>query len=235
MNVQLTDLLLVIDRCLMLVRHQLEIAGIELQLQLADDLPTIPCDPAQIEQVLLALIMNAIDRHAPRRQLWLTSRHHPAEQEIELQVRDDGPGIAPDILPQIFEPFVTTKENGRGVGLGLAISRGIIERHNGRIEVQSELGQGTIFTFDSARAAHRHFSGRLCRRTICHECEGMNVTTQGKLLIVDDELRVRDSLGKWFREEGYEVATTENASDALTRLAEQRWDLALRRHQNARH
>jgi DNA-binding NtrC family response regulator len=55
----------------------------------------------------------------------------------------------------------------------------------------------------------------------------MEVSTQGKLLIVDDELSVRDSLGKWFREEGYEVATTENASDALTRLAEQRWDAAL--------
>ena len=53
------------------------------------------------------------------------------------------------------------------------------------------------------------------------------MSTQGKLLIVDDELSVRDSLGKWFREEGYEVATTENASDALTRLAEQRWDAAL--------
>jgi two-component system, NtrC family, response regulator HydG len=55
----------------------------------------------------------------------------------------------------------------------------------------------------------------------------MEVSTQGKLLIVDDELSVRDSLGKWFREEGYEVATTENASDALTRLAQQRWDAAL--------
>src|SRR5271169_1701459 len=53
------------------------------------------------------------------------------------------------------------------------------------------------------------------------------MSTQGKLLIVDDELSVRDSLGKWFREEGYEVTTTENASDALTKLAEQRWDAAL--------
>ncbi len=53
------------------------------------------------------------------------------------------------------------------------------------------------------------------------------MSTQGKLLIVDDELSVRDSLGKWFREEGYEVTTVENASDALTRLAEQRWDAAL--------
>ncbi len=61
-------------------------------------------------------------------------------------MRDDGAGIAPDILPQIFEPFLTTKESGHGVGLGLAISRGIVERHSGRIDVASELGRGTTFT-----------------------------------------------------------------------------------------
>ena len=61
-------------------------------------------------------------------------------------MRDDGAGIAPDMLPHIFEPFMTTKESGRGVGLGLAISRGIVERHNGRIEVESVLGRGTTFT-----------------------------------------------------------------------------------------
>jgi signal transduction histidine kinase len=55
-------------------------------------------------------------------------------------------GIPADILPQLFEPFLTTKESGHGVGLGLAISRGIIERHNGHIEVQSEAGKGTTFT-----------------------------------------------------------------------------------------
>ncbi|MGB8761584.1 MAG: ATP-binding protein, partial [Candidatus Sulfotelmatobacter sp.] len=68
------------------------------------------------------------------------------ETEISIEVRDDGAGIAPDVLPQIFEPFMTTKEHGRGVGLGLAISRGIVERHNGRIEVESHLGKGTTFT-----------------------------------------------------------------------------------------
>jgi two-component system NtrC family sensor kinase len=145
MNVQSVDLHAVINRCLMLVRHQLELGGVELQLHLAEDLPLVHCDPAQIEQVLLALIMNARDAMPRGGNLWIETRLSSDEAEIEIQVRDDGAGIAPDILPHIFEPFLTTKESGRGVGLGLAISRGIVERHNGRIEVQSELGRGTTF------------------------------------------------------------------------------------------
>ena len=146
MNVQATDLREVVDRCLLLVRHNLELVGIELQLKLAEDLPLVPCDPAQIEQVLLALIMNAIDAMPRGGTLWLEARRSHDDAAIEILVRDDGAGIPPDVLPQIFEPFMTTKENGRGVGLGLAISRGIVERHGGRIEVQSELGRGTAFT-----------------------------------------------------------------------------------------
>ena len=146
MNVQSTNLHAVIDRCLLLVRHQLELGGIELQLKRAEDLPLVSCDPAQIEQVLLALIMNAIDAMPRGGNLWIETRLSSDDAEIEIQVRDDGAGIAPDVLPHIFEPFLTTKESGHGVGLGLAISRGIVERHHGRIEVESELGRGTTFT-----------------------------------------------------------------------------------------
>ena len=146
MNIEPTDLQAVIDRCLLLVRHQLELGGIHLQLSLAENLPRVPCDPAQMEQVFIALIMNAIDAMPRGGNLWLQTRLSNDESEIEIQVRDDGAGIAPDVLPQIFEPVLTTKESGHGVGLGLAISRGIEERHHGRIEVQSELGRGTTFT-----------------------------------------------------------------------------------------
>ena len=146
MNVQSTDLHAVIDRCLRLVRHQLDLSQVELQLKLVEDLPRVPCDAAQIEQVLLALIINAIDAMPRGGNLWIETRLNHDETEVEIQVRDDGAGIAPEVLPNIFEPFITTKENGHGVGLGLAISRGIMERHNGRIEVHSEQGQGTAFT-----------------------------------------------------------------------------------------
>ena len=144
MNVQSTDLNAVIDRCLLLVRHQLDLVGVELQLDLQSGLPLVPCDPAQIEQVILALIMNAIDAMPGGGTLWITDQANNAAGEIEIMVRDDGAGIAPDVLPHIFEPFMTTKDTG--TGLGLAIARGIMERHKGRIEVESEFGCGTTFT-----------------------------------------------------------------------------------------
>jgi len=160
MNVQSTDLHVVIDRCLLLVRHQLELVGIQLQLNLAEDLPRVPCDPAQMEQVFLALIMNAIDAMPRGGNLWIETLPSNDELEITIQVRDDGAGIAPDVLPQIFEPFLTTKESGRGVGLGLAIGRGIVERHNGRIDVESELGRGTTFSVTlPSQAMHASLAG----------------------------------------------------------------------------
>ena len=145
MNPEPTDLGLVVDRLVRLVQHKLEMTSIQLHLDLASDLPRVYCDPAQIEQVLLALVMNAIDAMPRGGNLWLNMRPKATDQ-IEIQVRDDGCGIPPEILPRIFEPFLTTKEGEHGVGLGLAISQSIIERHRGHIEVQSEVGHGTTFT-----------------------------------------------------------------------------------------
>jgi two-component system, NtrC family, sensor kinase len=145
MNLESADLNMVVDRCVMLVRHQLEMAGIQLQLELAEGLPQLQCDPAQIEQVLLALTMNAIDAMPRGGNLWLKTRLNSETSELEAEVRDDGTGIPPEILNRIFEPFLTTKEHGQGVGLGLAVSRNIVERHHGKIEVQSEVGKGTTF------------------------------------------------------------------------------------------
>ena len=145
MNLQATDLTRVVEQSLRLVQHQLDLAGIQVQEQLDPSLPLVQCDGAQIEQVLLALVMNAIDAMPQGGNLWITSKFSREENRVHIIVRDDGMGIPPDILPRIFEPFLTTKETGRGVGLGLAISHNILDRHNGNIEVQSELGRGTTF------------------------------------------------------------------------------------------
>jgi len=145
MNLQPGDLNQVVERALRLVQHQLDLATIQVNLQLDPALPPVQCDAAQIEQVLLALIMNALDAMPQGGNLWLTTRVDPEQSLEQIVVRDDGSGIPPEILPHIFEPFLTTKEAGHGVGLGLAISRSILERHHGTIAVESEPGRGTTF------------------------------------------------------------------------------------------
>jgi len=145
MNIESTDLNTVIDRAVRLVQHQLDMAGIQLQRALAEGLPRMQCDAGQIEQVILALVMNAIDAMPHGGNLWIHSGLNSSADQVRIEVRDDGTGIPPEILANMFEPFLTTKETGRGVGLGLAISRSIVERHSGQISVQSELGKGTSF------------------------------------------------------------------------------------------
>jgi two-component system NtrC family sensor kinase len=146
MNREPADLNVVIDRCVRLVLHQLELKNIELHQDLDKSLPLVRCDAGQIEQVVLALVMNAIDAMPNAGNLTLSSRKAPDGNHMQIEVRDDGVGMPPDVLANMFEPFFTTKEHGRGLGLGLAISRNIVDRHGGRIEVASEPGHGTAFT-----------------------------------------------------------------------------------------
>jgi len=146
MNVESTDINQVVERCLLLLRHNLQIAGIEEHSTLAEGLPHLQCDSSQIEQVLLAVIVNAVDAMPKGGNLWIESRLSQDSRLVSLTVRDDGCGIPPEIMPKIFEPFVTTKDHEHGTGLGLAVSRGIIERHSGKISIESEVGRGTTVT-----------------------------------------------------------------------------------------
>jgi two-component system, NtrC family, sensor kinase len=146
MNYEPCDLHGVIDRCVRLVQHQLDLKNIELHLELDKNVSMVRCDQGQIEQVLLALVMNAIDALPNGGNLTLLTRQTSDPNEIQVVVRDDGVGMPPEVLANMFEPFFTTKEHGRGLGLGLAISRNIVDRHQGKIDVWSEPGRGTAFT-----------------------------------------------------------------------------------------
>ena len=141
MNLSWCDINQVIDRCVRLVQHKMDMANIQLSLDLASDLPVVHCDPAQIEQVALAMVINAIDALPQGGNLWVSTAAS-GDTAVELIIRDDGIGIPAEHLPHIFEPFYTTKESG-GSGLGLAISQNIVERHGGHIDLQSVMGQGT--------------------------------------------------------------------------------------------
>ncbi|HEY3926747.1 MAG TPA: ATP-binding protein [Candidatus Koribacter sp.] len=143
-NLEWIQLNPIVDRVVKLAAHKLEMAAIQIHVDTSPELPLVHADAAQIEQVLLALTMNAIDAMPHGGNLWV-STIVTDHSELLLQVRDDGVGIPAEILPRLFEPFLTTKDTGKGVGLGLAISHNIMERHSGRIEVDSQVGRGTTF------------------------------------------------------------------------------------------
>lgn len=143
----LTDLNDVVERSVMLVQHHLKMANIELHTELLRDNANVVADSAQLVQALVALFVNAVEaigdsgRDSGRMSVCLED----GADEVRIAIEDTGVGIPPDVLPQIFEPFFSTKNKESGVGLGLAVVYGIVERHGGRIEVESEVDHGTTF------------------------------------------------------------------------------------------
>ncbi|HEX9161550.1 MAG TPA: ATP-binding protein [Thermoanaerobaculia bacterium] len=146
MNVSDFDVNAIIRQCVKLIEHKIDLGNIAADLQLAPNLPLMRGDAGQIEQLLLALIMNAIEAMPHEGNLRIRTSVSTDDSQITVTVQDDGTGIDAELLPRLFDPFVTTKEQGKGVGLGLAISRSIVDRHGGRIEVDSAVGRGTTFT-----------------------------------------------------------------------------------------
>lgn len=142
-----TELGPIVDRCLLLLRHQAELAGVAMTRELSADLPPVECDSAQIQQALLALLINALEATPEGGEVRVRAARRAGDR-MRISVSDTGRGVPPEAREHLFEPFFTTKTQGAGVGLGLAIVYGIVERHQGRVEVESELGAGATFTLD---------------------------------------------------------------------------------------
>jgi two-component system NtrC family sensor kinase len=127
-----------------LISHQKRGDRVEIQLELADDLPEVNADGGQIQQAVIALATNAID--AMPEGGTLIFRSGAQHKSVAIEIEDTGVGIPAEDLSKIFEPFFTTKEVGKGTGLGLAVCYGIITDHAGRLSVRSNVGKGTTFT-----------------------------------------------------------------------------------------
>ncbi len=143
---QENDLGGIVQRCLLLVGHQCELQQVEVESQIEPKMPSIHCDSAQIQQVLLALLMNAVEAMPHGGRLKVGTSYDAERREAQIVVNDDGMGIPEDVLPHIFEPFFTTKAEGKGIGLGLAVAFGIVQQHGGKIAVSSTPQKGTTFT-----------------------------------------------------------------------------------------
>ncbi|NEQ45081.1 MAG: HAMP domain-containing protein [Leptolyngbya sp. SIOISBB] len=135
-----------LDSTLLILNHRLK-HGIDV-IKEYGALPLVRCSPAQLNQVFTNIVANALDamfdHDSDPKQLTIATRVFESDK-IQVRIRDTGPGMTPEVETQIFNPFFTTKEVGKGTGLGLGICFKIVEHHQGRIEVNSQVGEGTEF------------------------------------------------------------------------------------------
>jgi len=144
------DINAVLEETATFVEHQFEMNRLRLTLDLDGELPPVPGNAGQLQQVFTNLLINAMHASPKDTEIIIRTRFSPAVGEfggaVELQFIDQGHGIPQELVKKIFEPFFTTKDVGKGTGLGLSVSYGIIRDHGGEIKVDSEPGEGTTFT-----------------------------------------------------------------------------------------
>jgi two-component system NtrC family sensor kinase len=135
----------ILSRSYKLMKHHFEMQDVRFEQHILTYPPQILCDPQQIQQALIAMFVNSADAMADGGTLTVDIVVDMPRQSIVIAVTDTGTGIKKEDLPQVFEPFFSTKEGGQGVGLGLSVVYGIVQRHGGSISVDSAPGRGTTF------------------------------------------------------------------------------------------
>jgi PAS domain S-box-containing protein len=184
---------------------------------------TVLADPTQIHQIVMNLSTNAY--HAMKEKggiLGISLQDIDINSEdpvlgidlmpgkyLQLEISDTGSGMDKDTCSKIFEPYFTTKEKGEGTGLGLAVVHGIVQSHNGHINVYSQLGEGTTFHIYLPRIPEKHSESAKKEKEI---------PTQGhyeQIMFVDDEEKIINMASEIFKEYGYKITTFINSSDAL--------------------
>lgn len=213
------DLNAIVAHVLATRRYALATRGIACEAVLDPALSAVLGERSQLEQLVLALVVNAEQVLAPLADgaprgggdppLRLSLRTRAGEGRAQLEVADTGPGIAPDDLSSIWQPFWTTKPEGEGTGLGLAIAHGIVESHGGTIEVESTEGAGSRFTV----------SLPTCDGRVPDETEAARSTRPLDVLIVG-RADTLEFLGRYLSSRGHAVLSARTAKRAL-RLAEQ--------------
>lgn len=201
--------------------------GIAVTLDLLPGLPPVKADADQIGQIVLNLIVNAQQALGARdqgRRLVVSTGLAPMTDgdrrrvpRVWLRVRDNGPGISPELRERVFEPFFTTKSEGVGTGLGLAVSRSIARDHGGELTIQDD-GSGACFYLQLPVSGERETS----------ETEPVPLAetdeVSARLLVVDDEPEIAALIGEMLAGVGYEVMTAESGAVALAMLEEARFD-----------
>ena len=206
-----------------LLAYHLRVDGIEVKLDLEEDLPALWADPHQLHQVVVNLITNARDelRRAPGpRRLTLRTHAGKTRGRVAVDVEDTGPGVSEEIRDRIFEPFFTTKPVGAGTGLGLSLCHGIVDSHGGTLSLVSEPGAGAIFRVELPVVVPPSPSGDNAPETT-------SAVTGKRILVVDDERLVLQLLGEMLGADHHTVDTVGDGTQALEVLQRTSYDLIL--------
>jgi CheY-like chemotaxis protein len=184
----------------------------------AQPVPPVCVAVAEIRELLLNLLFNAVDAMPKGGQIVIGTRQ--VDGEIEITVKDEGVGMAPEVLDRVFEPFFTTKGDGGGYGLGLAVCRSIAERHGGRLSARSAPGKGSMFTLRLPPAPTELLAplGAAAAPVAADR-------TGRRVLLVDDQHEVRESVGEMLRALGHDVLICEEGNAALAMAIRQRVDV----------
>jgi two-component system NtrC family sensor kinase len=216
------DLNQVLQDTLELRRYSLRTHQIDVETEYDPDLPLTWADAFQVQQVVLNLLTNAEqalrDQSGEKR---ITLRTRREGEVIIASIADTGPGIPPEELDQIFNPFFTTKPVGEGTGLGLSISDAIIREHGGQIRVSSRVGEGATFTVELP-IVHAP-APRTGEIPIVPE----HSTAPRTILIVDDEPAIRAALSLYLEREGHTVDAVGSGREALEHARSRRYDSIL--------
>ncbi len=218
-----------VRRTFALRSYHLTTLNITVNLELDDANPKAWANGSEVQQMLLNLLINAEQALTtippPGRRAITIRTVSAAEDGVQLQVADTGPGIPPDIQEKIFDPFFTTKPEGMGTGLGLSICYGIVHDHGGRIAVHSEPGHGATFTISlprDARQRQRTTPPPMEIPEAAREPEGAGALS---VLLVDDEEGLRRAVATFLKRRGMNVLAVEDGSDALRALRRARFDV----------
>ena len=213
----------ILETTLDLRGYHLRTSNIEVITHLAPDLPITIADASQLQQVFLNLIVNAETEMGLARSYGkLTVKTLQNNNNIRISFKDDGPGIAAENLERIFDPFFTTREVGQGTGLGLSVCYGIVSEHNGRIFAESKPGRGATFVVELPIVT-KYVQMELPEP---EKSEGQKVTG-AKVLVVDDEVVVREFISKVLTEQGQKVDAACSAEDALEMVKDKEYRIIL--------
>jgi signal transduction histidine kinase/ActR/RegA family two-component response regulator len=190
-------------------RSQANNVHINLNLQINSD-ASIMGDPSELREVLVNMVFNSLDAMPKGGQLTLSAQE--IDGSMEIAIRDTGCGMSPEVRSRIFDPFFTTKGKA-GMGLGLAVCYGIIQRHQGSIEIESTVGVGTIFRIKLPIAAAQSLPEIPEEAAV--PLRLVRTSRSPSILVVDDEECVLEVLKDIMESEGYEVTAATSGDDAL--------------------